>query len=79
MKAEHRMGRNYLSGRDGDRINAGLAGAGNNFGLLLRWLERFLRALIATLPAALRASKLPSEGSSTVLHGRLDTPPSSAT
>jgi IS5 family transposase len=39
MKAEHRMGRNYLKGikgRDGDRINAVLAAAGYNFSLLLR-------------------------------------------
>jgi hypothetical protein len=27
IKAEHRMGRNYLKGRDGDRINAVLAAA----------------------------------------------------
>ena len=46
MKAEHRMSRNYLDRRDGDRINAVLAAAGYNFGLLLRWLERFLRALM---------------------------------
>jgi transposase, IS5 family len=38
IKAEHRMDRNYLKGRDGDRINAVLAAAGYNFGLLLRWL-----------------------------------------
>src|ERR1700720_524544 len=44
-KAEHRMGRNYLKGRDGDRTNAVLAAAGYNFGLLLRWLTRLLRAL----------------------------------
>src|SRR5216684_2719125 len=49
VKAEHRLGRNYLKGRDGDRINAVLAAAGYNFGLLLRWLERLLRALIAML------------------------------
>ena len=49
LKAEHRLGRNYLKGRDGDRINAVLAAAGYNFGLLLRWLERLLRALIAML------------------------------
>ena len=49
IKAEHRVGRNYLKGRDGDRINAVLAAAGYNFGLLLRWLERLLRALIAAL------------------------------
>ena len=54
MKAEHRMGRNYLKGRGGDRINAVLAAAGCNFGLLLRWLERLLRALIAALLTGLR-------------------------
>jgi IS5 family transposase len=42
-------GRNYLKGRDGDRINAVLAAAGYNFGPLLRWLERLLRALIEAL------------------------------
>jgi IS5 family transposase len=50
-KAEHRMGRNYLKGRDGDRINAVLAAAGYNFGLLLRWLARLLRALFQALAA----------------------------
>jgi IS5 family transposase len=59
VKAEHRMGRNYLKGRKpapakagGDRINAVLAAAGYNFGLLLRWLESLLRALIRALLAA---------------------------
>jgi len=55
-KAEHRMGRNYLKGRDGDRSNAVLAAAGYNFSLLLRWLERLLHALIqALIPAPLAA------------------------
>ena len=49
LKAEHRMERNYLKGRDGDRANAVLAAAGYNFSLLLRWLERLLRALIAVV------------------------------
>jgi transposase, IS5 family len=49
IKAEHRMERNYLKGRDGDRINAVLAAAGYNFSLLLRWLAALLRALIAVL------------------------------
>jgi transposase, IS5 family len=49
LKAEHRMDRNYLKGRDGDRVNAVLAAAGYNFGLLLRWLAELLRALIAAL------------------------------
>jgi hypothetical protein len=45
----HRMGRNYLKGRDGDRINGGVAAAGYNFSLLLRWLTALLRAVIAAL------------------------------
>ena len=49
VKAEHRMDRNYLKGRDGDRANAVLAAAGYNFSLLLRWLERLLRALFQAL------------------------------
>jgi len=38
VKAEHRLSRNYLKGRDGDRTNAVLAAAGYNFSVLLRWL-----------------------------------------
>ena len=45
LKEDHRMCRNYLTGRDGDRINAVLAAAGYNFSLLLRWLEELLRVL----------------------------------
>ena len=55
LKAEHRMDRNYLKGRDGDRANAVLAAAGDNFVLLLRWLRRLLRALFqALLPPPIR-------------------------
>ena len=43
------MDRNHLKGREGDRINAVLAAAGYNFGLLLRWLAELLRALITVL------------------------------
>ncbi len=49
MKAEHRMDRNYLKGRHGDRINAILAGAGFICSPLLRWLGRFFRTLIQAL------------------------------
>jgi len=45
LKDDHRMRRNYLKGRDGDRINAVLAAAGYNFSLLRRWFEEFCRAL----------------------------------
>jgi len=43
------MGRNYLKGPEGNCINAVLAAAGYNFGLLLRWLAVLLRALIIAL------------------------------
>jgi len=46
LKDDHRLRRNYLKGRDGDRINAVLAAAGYNFSLLRRWFEEFLRALL---------------------------------
>jgi transposase, IS5 family len=59
-KAEHRMGRNYLKGRDGDRINAVLAAAGYNFTLLLRWLARLLCALFHALSAAFPIARLAS-------------------
>lgn len=55
VKTEHRMDRNYLKGRVGDRINVVLAAADYNFGLLLRWLAELLRAIIRafaeTVPA----------------------------
>jgi IS5 family transposase len=53
LKAEHRMGRNYLLFRRGDAANAVLAAAGYNFRRLIRWLRfllsRFLNALIGDL------------------------------
>jgi IS5 family transposase len=48
MKEDGRLGRNFLKGHHGDKINAILAGAGHNFRLLLRWLE-FLRLLLVSL------------------------------
>ncbi len=49
MKAEHRMGRNYLWYRQGDAINAVLAAAGYNFSLLLRWLKLLLLRILTAL------------------------------
>ena len=48
-KEEHRMGRNYLAGRHGDANNAVLAAAGYNFRRLIRWLNDFLRLILAML------------------------------
>ena len=52
------MGRNYLTGRDGDCINAVLAASGYNFSLLLRWFEELLRVLSLILWRALLATPL---------------------
>jgi IS5 family transposase len=49
IKLEHRMERNYLKGRDGDRNNAVLAATGYNFSLLLRWLRLLLRKSLRML------------------------------
>lgn len=60
VKAEHRMGRNYLKGRDGDRINAVLAAAGYNFSLLLRWFARLWRAWILEVLLAISTPPIAS-------------------
>ena len=49
MKSDGLLDRNFLKGRDGDRINAILSGAGHNLRLLLRWLRLSLRLLLAAL------------------------------
>jgi IS5 family transposase len=54
MKAEHRMGRNYLWYRQGDAINAVLAAAGYNFTLLLKWLRLLLLRILVALTAGLQ-------------------------
>jgi len=49
LKAEHRMGRNYLWHRQGDAANAVLAAAGYNFRRLIRWLRFLLCQILARL------------------------------
>ncbi len=51
VKAEHRMGRNYLAGRAGDAANAVLAAVGYNFRRLLAWLAALLCRLCHTVIA----------------------------
>ena len=43
LKHGHRMDRNRLKGKEGDRFNAILSAAGMNFAKLVRWLANFLR------------------------------------
>lgn len=59
MKNDGLLDRNYLKGKDGDRINAILAGAGHNFRLLLKWL-RLLCALIRGWLLAMSAATYPT-------------------
>src|SRR5919112_1651274 len=57
MKADGRLGRNYLLGVAGDAMNALLVAAGQNLRLILNWLRLF----IAWLLAALLGSSAPSD------------------
>lgn len=50
IKNEHRMDRNFLKGRDGDKANAVLAAAAYNFSLIIRWLIRLLCAFFSINP-----------------------------
>jgi IS5 family transposase len=45
LKSGHRLGRNYLAGKDGDSLNAVLSAAGMNFGKLLKHAAVFLSLL----------------------------------
>jgi IS5 family transposase len=54
LKAEHRMGRNYLWHRHGDAANAILAAAGYNFRRLIRWLSLLLCLFLAAFTTQLR-------------------------
>lgn len=56
LKADHRMDRNHLAGRDGDATNTILAAIGYNFRRLLAWLA-CLWAMIAAIIAAEIASQ----------------------
>jgi IS5 family transposase len=51
LKAEHRMGRNYLWFRHGDANNAILAAVGYNFRRLIHWLRLLLRQILSALLA----------------------------
>jgi IS5 family transposase len=51
LKAEHRMGRNYLWFRHGDANNVVLAAVGYNFRRLIRWLRLLWRQILSALLA----------------------------
>lgn len=53
MKADGKLGRNYLLGELGDKINALLCGAGHNIRLILKKLREKLLLLFVELLLAL--------------------------
>ena len=57
LKSDGRLGRNYLKGRDGDKTNAILAGAGYNYRLVLKWLRLLFAWIMDTI---LRTFRLPA-------------------
>ncbi len=67
LKSDNRLDRNYLTGTEGDKINALLSAAGYNLRKLLRWLVfapifwlwQRLAAKLAAIVAPRRASHLP--------------------
>jgi transposase, IS5 family len=54
LKAEHRMGRNYLWYGRGDAPNAVLAAVGYNFRRLIRWLRLLLCLILGPVIATLQ-------------------------
>lgn len=54
LKAEHRMGRNYLAHRRSDAINAVLAAVGYNLTLLIKWIRLLFAFVLPTLISSLR-------------------------
>ncbi len=52
-KTDGHLGRNFLKGRRGDHINAVMTAAGYNFRLILKWLRKLLRIIIAAICAAI--------------------------
>lgn len=59
LKSDHRMGRNFLIGKEGDAANAVLAAVGYNFARMLAWLRQLCYALLASLASII----LPFAGS----------------
>lgn len=52
-KADGHLGRNFLKGRQGDRINAVMSAVGYNLHLILKWLRMLLRRIIAAIRVAM--------------------------
>jgi IS5 family transposase len=58
LKAEHRMGRNYLAHASGDAINAVLAAVGYNFHILINWLRLLLLKILSGLAPQIKTQSV---------------------
>lgn len=58
LKNEGRLGRNYLKGTLGDKLNALLVAAGYNFRLILKWLRQILFFIWITYPTLFYPNKM---------------------
>jgi IS5 family transposase len=52
-KSDGHLGRNFLKGRLGDQINAVMSAVGYNLRLILKWLRKLLRQIIAAIYTAM--------------------------
>ena len=52
-KTDGHLDRNFLKGHDGDQINAVMSAVGYNLRLILKWLKKLLRKIIAAIWAAM--------------------------
>jgi IS5 family transposase len=52
-KTDGHLDQNFLKGRDGDQINTGMSAVGYNPRLILKWLRKLLRKIIAAIWAAI--------------------------
>ncbi len=60
LKTDGRLGRNFLKGRNGDKINAILAGAGHNYRLVLNWFRLLFVRIVAAILNALTVRFAPN-------------------
>lgn len=58
LKTDGRMDRNFLKGRDGDKINAILTAAGHNYRLILKWIRLLCALFLAALFPADRSPQM---------------------
>jgi len=57
-KTDGHLGRNFLKGRLGDRINAIMSAVGYNLRLILRWIRKLLRKIIAEIISAIHRQSM---------------------